>query len=681
VDDSAVLRGLPHAVLVLGPDGLIGYANDAAARLTADGALVGRDPLDLVEPAHRERAGGLLGALRSATAGTVGPARFRLRGGSGAWVAVSGSPGPAGRTRLSLTRVADRAGDECRLHGSERRFRAAFEAAAHGTCLLDAAGRVVEANAALAEMLGRGREDLVGVPVLELVDRPPLPATDRHAPATVARRLRHADGRLLHVQVTVTPVRDDVGEPLTLVQVQDVTERRRSEKQLRRLALHDQLTGLPARTLLLEHLHTALEQRSRAAPLVAVLFIDLDEFKLVNDALGHAVGDTVLRETARRLRTVTRPQDTVARLSGDEFVVVCPALADEQEAVAIADRLAEVLREPVSTDTDEVLVSASVGVAFSSGSAPAPEDLLRDADAAMYRAKQLGRRRYEVFDAALRERAGSRLRVRALLGRAQARGRVVVHYQPVVELATSRVVGLEALLRLRDDDGSTLAPEGLEVAVEAGLLGELRHALLREAAGQVAAWSAQCGRPLGLSAQLCPAQLDEGLPDTVVEVLREAGLRPDQLLLEVSEQTLTAAGAAAQQWLRALQPAGVRLALDDFGTGGGSLTCLRVLPVSVLKVAGSFVAQVPGSARDLAVVRAVLGLAEQLGLHTTVQGVDTPEQHDALVPLATGCAQGLLYGPPVPAGQVPAVLARLGVGRGVGWPAPRAAYEPASARS
>ena len=670
MDDSAVLRGLPHAVVVLGADGRIAYANDAATRLAGDGDLVGRDPLDLVVTEQQDRARTLLDVLRTLAGG---PARFRLQGEPERWVEVSGAPGPHGRTRLSVAQVTDATVDRHRLRRSEQRFRAAFEAAAHGTALVSAQGWVLEANAALADLLGRPREELVGVHALELVDTPPAPERDLRAAATVTRRLRHASGRLIHLQVTTTPVEGDDGEPLVLVQVQDVTERRRSEKRLRRLALHDQLTDLPARTLLLEHLHAALERRTPAAPLVAVLFVDLDEFKLVNDGLGHAVGDLVLRETARRLRAATRPHDTVARLSGDEFVVVCPALTDGQEAVTIADRLASMLREPVQTGTDEVLVSASIGVAFSAGGGTTPEDLLRDADAAMYRAKQLGRHRYEIFDSALRERAAERGRVRNLLGRASTEDRVVVHYQPVVELASRRVVGLEALLRLRDDDGALLAPDRfLDVAGESGLLPGLGYALLQEAAAWVAQWSADTGQPLGLSANLCHGQLDERLVQRVLALLEQAGLPPAQLMLEVSERTLTAAGPAAERWLRELQPHGVRLALDDFGTGWGSLTYLRRLPVSVLKVADSFVAGVHGSGPDVAVVRAVLAVAEQLGLAATAEGVETQEQHDALVPLRAAYAQGFLYGPPVPAAQVPAALAALGVQPDAAWPALRA---------
>lgn len=664
MDESAVLRGLPHAVVVIGPAGLIVYANAAAEQLVSDGGLVGRDPRELVAPVHRTRAARLLAGLRDMPGV---PARLRMAGPDERWVAVHASPGPEGVLVLSLTDVTDQTLGRRRLRRSEQRFRAAFEAAAHGSALVDDRGHILTVNAALAALLGRTREELVGMVAVELLDRSDLSVVD-WAVGTLPVRLRHSGGGLRDVLVTVSAVEGDEGEQLSLVQVQDITERRRSEQRLRHLALHDQLTDLPARHLLIERLHTALEQRAPAAPIVAALFVDLDEFKLVNDALGHAVGDLVLRETAARLRQVTRPQDTVARLSGDEFVVVCPALGDEDEAVAIADRLAAALRAPVRTLHDEVLVSASIGVAFARAGSTTPEQVLHDADAAMYRAKQLGRRRYEVFDSALRERAAERARVRALLDRVLAEDLAVVHYQPVVDLASRRVVGLEALLRLQDDDGQLLEPEGfLEVAAEGGLLAALDDLVLRRSAQAVAGWSAAHGRQLGLSVNLGAGQLDDDLADRVLATLADSGLTPTQLLVEVTEQTLAAAGPDAGHRLHDLHERGVRVALDDFGTGWGSLTYLRRLPFAMLKVDRSFVAQLPEDSDRL--VRAVVSLAGQLSLDAAAEGVETEEQYTALRAIAPAYAQGRLFAAPVPAQDVPQLLDRMGLHEDDAWAA------------
>ena len=714
-DGRTVLAGLPHAVLVVDADGRVSFANAAAQRLARgstparDGTAAGLEGADvalLFAPEHRDRVRALLAdAARDAP-------RRRLRladpdpGASsepadtsdgtdgepapGRWVGVRAARSSDGSTLVSLTDAQDALSDRRRLRSSERRFSAAFDAAVVGLCLVGERGRILSVNASLAALLGRPREALVGRHVAELLETPGLPSSDWSRHGSVPRRLRQADGAVLHALVTTVPVVGDEGEQLSLVQVQDLTERRRAEQRLRHLALHDALTDLPSRALLLEHLHRALETRSRETPLVAALFVDLDRFKLVNDGLGHAVGDVVLRETARRLRLVTRPEDTVARLSGDEFVVVCPALSDEQEAVVIADRLSEALRPPVEVGSDEVLVSASIGVAFASSSATTPEELLRDADAAMYRAKQLGRRRYEVFDSALRERAERRGHVRRLLEGRFAEERLVVHYQPVVELATRRVVGVEALARLRDDEGTLLLPaQFLDVAVDSGLLPRLDAAVLRTAAAEVAAWSCRASRPLGLAVNLGVGRLDGTLVATVLSVLDDTGMLPEQLLVEVSEQVLSTAGPAGEARLVELEREGVRLGLDDFGSGAGSLTALRRLPLTVVKVSGAFVADLPRrDAPGTVVVRATLGLSEELGLWAAAGGVETEVQYESLGGPHAGqgqpsrsathappvrsakFGQGLLFGPPVPADQVTALLDRLGVHDGdAGWPA------------
>ena len=656
-DLAAVLQTLPHAVLVLAADGRIAYANPAATALVSGAGarqpLVGTDAVDLVPDVHRERARELLSGP-----GTPGrAARLRLRGEAERWIAGRAAAGPDGTMHLSLTEVTDQARDRRRMRRSERRFRAAFHAGLHGTCLVSERGDLLSANAALGTLLGRSTADLLGAHVGELLAPPGAPPEDWSRHGAVSRQLRHAGGGLLDVVVTTTEVEGDAGERIMLVQVQDVTERRRAEQQLRRLALHDQLTDLPARRLLLERLTAALEDRTAAAPLVGVLFVDLDRFKLVNDALGHAVGDLVLLATARRLRAVTRPQDVVGRLAGDEFVVVCPGLQHEGEALAIAERLGEAARSPVATGTDEVLVSASVGVAFGRLGDDATADLLlQDADTAMYAAKQRGCSRYEIFDTALRQRAESRHRVRGLLLRAVEQGRLVVHYQPVVDLETRAVVGVEAVMRVRDDDGTLLLPEAfLDVALEGGLLPALDEALLRMAATQVAGWQ-RPGAPLDLAVNVCAGQVSGDLTRSVLRTLSSSGLPPERLVVEVTEQTLVSAGETAEDALRELDRHGVRIAIDDFGTGWASLTYLRRLPVSIVKVDRSFVAGLPRDADDVVIVGAVLELSQRLGMDTTAEGVETPEQAAALLAMGATFGQGWLFGGPVPAQEVPALL-------------------------
>ncbi len=652
MDASAVLRDLPHPVLVIAADGRIAYANEAAGALLPGPALPGRDPLDLFAPMHRTRAARVLLAARHQPGCTL---RLRMAGRTERWLAVAGTPGPEGSIVLSVTDVTGQVLARRRLRHSEQRFRAAFEVAAHGAALVDGSGRILTVNGSLAELLGRTREGMVGLHVRELLEQTEQPRDDWARLGTVPRRLRHVRGTLVHTQVTAGRVDGEDGEPLFLVQVQDVTERRRSEQRLRHLALHDQLTELPSRHLLSERLHAALEQRTPAAPHVAALFVDLDGFKLVNDALGHAMGDEVLRETARRLRRATRPQDTVARLSGDEFVVVCPALTAEAEAVAVADRLAAALGQPIRTRDDEVPVSASIGVAFA-GPGATPEQLLHEADTAMYRAKQLGRHRFEVYDTALRERATEGRRVQDLVRLALAEDRVVVHYQPVVELGSGRVVGVEALMRLRDRDGTLLAPgQFLDAAADEGVLPALDLVVLRTAAAHVVTWTRTYGRDFDLSVNLCAGQLDQGVAERVARALADAHLPAGRLVLDVTEAAIAALGSQAGERLRGLTRLGARVALDDFGRGSASLVQLSTLPVSSLKIDGSLVGLLPDDPHGL--VRALCGVAGQLGLSAVGESVETEPQRAALAAMGAVRGQGRLFGPPVPAADVPGLIA------------------------
>jgi diguanylate cyclase (GGDEF)-like protein len=407
----------------------------------------------------------------------------------------------------------------------------------------------------------------------------------------------------------------------------------------------------------------------RGPGLVAVLFVDLDGFKLVNDALGHAAGDRVLVDAAARLREAVRTSDTVGRFGGDEFLVVCPSLTTREEGLLVARRIERAIARPFALDGDEVLVGASVGVAFADPAAARREGvelsgaaLVEDADSAMYRAKQgrpHGRRRFEVFDSAMRERAEERGRLERLLARAVEEDRVVVEYQPVVELVSRRVVGLEALVRLCDDDGTLLAPDAfLAVARENGVLARLDDVVLDRATRAVAGWRRELGRDLELSVNVCAQQVAGDLPDKVDRALADSGLPADRLVVELTEQTLMSSAAAAGRALQRLADRGVQLALDDFGTGWASLTYLRRYPVRQVKVDRSFVAGLPHEPGDRVVVQAVVDLSAQLGLGCVAEGVETEEQYDALTSLRPPFAQGYLFSPPLAGEDVVAALSR-----------------------
>jgi diguanylate cyclase (GGDEF)-like protein/PAS domain S-box-containing protein len=504
----------------------------------------------------------------------------------------------------------------------------------------DADGTTRSASAAARQLLGVEPAALAGTPALRRVlpeDAALVVDAAREALAggepTVAFRVRRAGDD--EVRWLETSVRAAEG---ALVAVsRDVTERRESELALTHRALHDALTGLPNRALFRDRLALALRRRiRRGTGTVAVFFLDVDGFKLVNDSLGHDSGDKLLLELAGRLEAAVRPEDTVARLGGDEFTVLCEDVAGELEAVAIAQRVVDLFDEPFTVTGSEVYVSTSVGVALSSGRAGVrAEALIRDADAAMYRAKDRGKARFELFDATLRAHAVRRLELETALRRAVRRDELRLDYQPQIDLVTGAIARYEALVRWEHPARGLLAPEAfLPAAEETGLVVALGAHVLRRACERAAS--------AGVEIAVNVAARHVSHPDLVSHVacaLDAAGLAPESLTLELCEAAL---GPDTADTLRALAGMGVRLALDDFGTGASSLAHLRAGPVDTVKLDGALVAG------DGGVLAAILALAQALGLETVAESVETREQLSALEALGCDRAQGYLLGEPGP---------------------------------
>jgi len=435
--------------------------------------------------------------------------------------------------------------------------------------------------------------------------------------------------------------------------------------RLAQQATHDTLTGLPNRALVLDRLAQALARGRRNGRLLAVLFIDLDRFKPINDSLGHHTGDEVLGVIADRLTLLLRGADTVARLAGDEFVVICEGLATPAAAVATAERVVADLSRPIMTGSGssarEVTVGASVGVAYADGATDlAPEDLVRDADVAMYRAKQRGRGCVEVFDDALRVAVEQRLQTQDDLRHAIDGGQIRTYYQPIVDGATAAVLGFEALARWQHPARGLVGPhEFIAVAEESGLIVPLGAEILAQACAQTARWRAD--RPglaaLRISVNVASGQLaHRSFVPTVAAVLADTGLEPHALSLEITETTIMADTEAAAETLRAIRALGVHLAIDDFGTGYSSLTYLRRFPVETLKIDRSFVAGIGRDREDEAIVDMILSLARALGLRVVAEGVETVGQRDRLRSLGCDLMQGFYFGRPMPAEQADAYL-------------------------
>jgi diguanylate cyclase (GGDEF)-like protein len=423
-----------------------------------------------------------------------------------------------------------------------------------------------------------------------------------------------------------------------------LAERRSREADLRHRATHDVLTGLPNRAALADALSQCLDEGRPAA----VLFMDLDRFKLVNDTHGHPVGDALLIALGQRLATAVRPQDTVARFGGDEFVILCPGVVDEEVAVQIAHRMSGTMADVFLVEGHELFLTGSVGVTIGRPS-DNPEDLLRDADNAMYRAKEQGRPGYAFFDAGMRDRSRRRLELEQELHFALERQELRLVYQPVFDTLTGGVVGAEALLRWDSPRGPISPAEFIPIAEETGLVIPIGEWVLRMACRQAAAWRREFGRGLPVSVNIAARQLTRpGLATQVLMALGEAGAEPDDLVLEITEHGVLEDFAAAFRHLQEVRALGVRVAVDDFGTGWSSLSYLQRLPVDELKIDRSFVATLGVEGPSMAIVGALVSLAHGLGLTVVAEGVETEEQLAELRRLGCDSVQGYLLARPAP---------------------------------
>jgi diguanylate cyclase (GGDEF)-like protein len=429
-----------------------------------------------------------------------------------------------------------------------------------------------------------------------------------------------------------------------------------------RHALYDGLTEVANRTLFMDRLALALSRAERNGGMIAVLFVDLDRFKLVNDSYGHEVGDAVLVEVARRLRQSVRPHDTVGRAGGDEFTILCEDIVDREAGEHIARRIVQALAPPIAATGRPFYATVSVGLIVAEGDYASPDDIVRDADAAMYAAKRLGRDRYEVFDEAMRVHAMERMDTERELHRAIARGEFVAYYQPIVDLRSGLVSGVEALLRWQHPERGLVAPaEFIPVCEDTGMIVPLGEWALGEACRQVQRWNdALAGnRLLAMSVNVSSRQLTQPtFAAAVAETLEATGCDPRSLCLEITEHVIMSEAEACADNMRDLVDSGVRLSLDDFGKGYSSLSYLKRLPVSTLKIDRSFIAGLGDDPEDSAIVAAIIALARALRLATVAEGIETHTQYAEVRKLGCDFAQGYFFSPPVSAAAMEPLLER-----------------------
>ena len=546
---------------------------------------------------------------------------------------------------------------EQRIEASEIRLAALVEHASDLVCVADEAGRVIYASPAVARVLNLSASELEGTPVFDLVhpdDRETLLGKVQEIVKTpgispsLEARVAHADGGWRHMEVVTTNLLNNPAVSGIVINARDITERVEVAAQLEEKAFHDELTGLPNRSLLLERLADALHRASRHDRMVGVLFLDLDRFKVVNDSLGHSMGDELLSETARRLEQTIRPDDTVARLGGDEFVVIIGNMVRTTDALVAAERVRTAVAQPVTLGNESTVVTTSVGIAIAFGE-EAPDELLQDADTAMYRAKEGGRDRAEMFDDHLRAQAVRRHSVEQTLRSALENNRIEVHFQPVVRISDGSVVGAEALARIRTTEGELLQPiEFIDIAEDSGLIADLGSQVLTIAFQRVSRWSNEANKPFSMAVNVSARQLaDPAFPALVSEALKSNNLDPQQVALEFTESALIAANPVTEQVLGELTELGIRMGLDDFGTGFSSMTYLKRFPINFLKIDRTFVAGLDNNDDDTAIVTGTVALAHSLGLQVVAEGVETEPQLKQLQKLQCDLAQGFHFSEPV----------------------------------
>lgn len=641
--------------------GVLLEVNEAMATICALPAaeLVGRDLRDFL---REEEFRAAVDALPQA--GTITKRAFRLTRSDGtlAWVVGNAFLLPLSGNDVEIEGTLIEITD---LKHAEETIQLLANAVESSRDLITITGlndRITFANQAFLEEYGYAAEEILGAHI-SAIDSPNNPASVRQSIFEGTRKgawsgellNRRKDGSEFPIALSTSQIRDRGGEVLGLVGVAtNITEKKRSEERVHHEAYHDGLTSLPNRRLFIDRLTMALAQAHRHARPLAVMFIDVDRFKRINDTLGHPAGDSLLVETAARLQQVVRSSDTMARVGGDEFMFLAPELDDPAHASRLASKVMEAFAPPYHLDGQELFVSASIGVALHPADGADAETLIKNADLAMYRAKELGRNRFEFSSSAMRtEVALDSLHLENGLRRAAQRGEILPHYQAQVSLLTGDVVGAEALVRwLHPERGLLEAEKFIHIAEEANLIGEIGEPILHAAIAQLRTWQREIAGGLRMAVNISARQFtDHRLPSILREALETSGVDPATLELEITE---TVAMIDLEQTVRILaevKELGVRVALDDFGAGHSSLNYLKTFPVDTVKIDRSFVRDLTTDPHDAEITSSIIGMAHRLGLTTVAEGVETEEQQRILAEFGCDQIQGHLIHVPMPANE------------------------------
>lgn len=539
-----------------------------------------------------------------------------------------------------------------------RKLNRAVENSASGILITDAQGNIEYVNDRMCEISRYDREQLLGQNPRILKSS----ETDQSVYQSMWQTLnsghewrgelknRTRDGEVIWCMESISAMKDEQGRVTNYVAVvENVSERKFAESTIERLAFYDPLTDLPNRRLLQQRLHTGMARSLRSDKPMALLYLDLDRFKLINDTMGHSAGDAVLKETARRLQSVLRETDLLARLGGDEFAILIEDFANTDQISHLANRLLAELNEPISVLNKSIYITISIGISVFPNDAKDIDSLASNADAAMYTAKQSGRNTYRFFENKIGTAANERLRIENGLRQALPGNQLFVEFQPKTILATGQVYGMEVLVRWHHPEYGRIGPDQfIPIAEEINQIGAIGEWVLRSACSWTQRWL-QSGYPLVVSVNVSPVQFsDRNLPSTVAAVLLDTGLPPSALELEITESALMVDPQQTASMLSALRALGVSLSIDDFGTGYSSLAHLKRFPVSTLKIDREFVRDILVDSNDRAIAGAVIALARSMNMKTVAEGVETIEQRDLLIALGCDCMQGYLVSRPVP---------------------------------
>jgi len=667
-----LVENISEVIYAQDKDGLVTYVSPVVEQIGgySPREVIGRPFTDFIHP---EDLPSLMESFRRTVAGNPEPFEYRVatKTGDFRWVRTSSRLVYDGDRivglRAVLMDITDRRRVEEALRESETKFRTLAETVAAAAFIFQGS-RICYVNSAAEAQTGYSREELLMMDFWEVIHpdfrtlvkkRGLARQRGEQVPARYEVKLLTKNGEERWVDFMAATIEFE-GKPAVLGTAFDITERKAAEETIRHLAYHDGLTGLPNRTLFEDRLTVTLAQARRKSRLAAVMFLDLDRFKVVNDTVGHAVGDSLLQSVAERLKGLVREGDTVARVGGDEFTVLLPEVGQVEDAVEVADRILETLRQPWRLNGHEFHITTSIGIAMCPGDGDDAESLLRNADTAMYRAKDRGRDNYKLYAPAMNSRIAERLALENSLRHALERGEFVVHYQPQVNIEAGRIVGVEALVRWQHPERGLVSPlEFIPVAEETGLIVPLGAWVLRTACAQNRAWQDAGLPPMRMAVNLSARQFQRhDLLETVAAALEETGLSPQYLQLEITEGVAMQDVDVTLAILRELREAGVQIAIDDFGTGHSSLSYLKRFPIDVVKIDQSFVQDLTVDPNDAAIASTIIVMAHALNLKVIAEGVETAEQLAFLRERDCDEMQGFLFSRPAPAAELDQMLRR-----------------------